>query len=132
MKDSLMRQLSFLWFLIPCSILCVSCSNKPQTPTGFHIEEGFQLKLVSSEPLIKDPVDFDLMNMVRLLSWKCLVILLKINRVVFYYCMTIIMMAYLMTCQYMQKTFNWHLHFTLSGRGIGGSTTVSFVFKGFR
>jgi putative membrane-bound dehydrogenase-like protein len=59
MKDSLMRQLSFLWFLIPCSILCVSCSNKPQTPTGFHIEEGFQLKLVSSEPLIKDPVDFD-------------------------------------------------------------------------
>lgn len=47
----------YLLFVIPFLIL--SCDNKPAVPPGFEIESGFNLELVASEPLIKDPVDLE-------------------------------------------------------------------------
>jgi putative membrane-bound dehydrogenase-like protein len=44
-------------FLVPFFVL--SCKDTPDTPAGFEIESGFNLELVASEPLIKDPVDLE-------------------------------------------------------------------------
>lgn len=41
-------------------VLCVSCVTESiDAPPGFEIESGFQLELVASEPIIKDPVDIE-------------------------------------------------------------------------
>ncbi len=48
-------------FIILSSI-CIglySCNKPHQSPEGFEIEKGFNLELVASEPLIKDPVDLE-------------------------------------------------------------------------
>ncbi len=47
-------------FLITISC-CLACQqqNKVKTPEGFRIEEGFDLTLVASEPLVRDPVDLE-------------------------------------------------------------------------
>ncbi|MCB0688490.1 MAG: hypothetical protein KDC53_18250, partial [Saprospiraceae bacterium] len=46
------------------SILTIlfSCQNTPQPvpPEGFKLEEGFQIELIASEPLIADPVDMEI------------------------------------------------------------------------
>ncbi len=36
-----------------------ACQSPSVVPDGFEIEDGFELRLVASEPLIKDPVDMD-------------------------------------------------------------------------
>ena len=46
-----------LLFVVPFFVL--SCQDTPETPAGFEIESGFNLELVASEPLIKDPVDLE-------------------------------------------------------------------------
>ena len=46
--------------LLLASFFLFSCSQeKRTTPEGFQIEPGFDLTLVASEPLIKDPVDLE-------------------------------------------------------------------------
>ena len=41
-------------------VLTISCNPKEKKlPPGFQIEPGFNLTLVASEPLIKDPVDLE-------------------------------------------------------------------------
>ncbi len=37
----------------------MACQSPTVVPDGFEIEDGFELRLVASEPLIKDPVDMD-------------------------------------------------------------------------
>lgn len=49
--------LRFLLLIVP--FLVLSCNEKPAAPAGFEIESGFNLQLVASEPLIKDPVDLE-------------------------------------------------------------------------
>ena len=48
---------------VPCIVFLISCS-KPDKPAisleGFQIEEGFELELFASEPLIGDPVDMEI------------------------------------------------------------------------
>lgn len=46
-----------LLFVVPFFVW--SCQDTPETPAGFEIESGFNLELVASEPLIKDPVDLE-------------------------------------------------------------------------
>ena len=58
-KRILLRSSFFL--VILCSL--ESCSKKQATPPGFNIEPGFSIQLVASEPLIKDPVDFEFNEM---------------------------------------------------------------------
>lgn len=49
-----------IYFLtIPIILGLVSCKKAQKTPEGFEIQDGFKLALVASEPLIKDPVDFE-------------------------------------------------------------------------
>jgi putative membrane-bound dehydrogenase-like protein len=55
-----MRRLNPTPFLLVIPLLIFSCSKKQsQAPAGFQIEPGFDLTLVASEPLIKDPVDLE-------------------------------------------------------------------------
>ena len=37
----------------------ISCTSKQESLPGFELEDGFNLSLVASEPLIKDPVDLE-------------------------------------------------------------------------
>ncbi len=53
-------RLSFQIIFLLVSLLFFSCNPKKKTvPQDFQIEPGFTLTLVASEPLIKDPVDFE-------------------------------------------------------------------------
>ncbi len=54
MKKTLAILFSVLLILQSCQ-----SPSSSEVPEGFEIEEGFDLKLVASEPLIKDPVDMD-------------------------------------------------------------------------
>jgi putative membrane-bound dehydrogenase-like protein len=47
-------------FLLVVAMVIYSCSPKSkEVPKGFQLEPGFDLTLVASEPLIKDPVELD-------------------------------------------------------------------------
>lgn len=48
-----------LVLLVAVCFVMKSCQPVNNTPEGFQIEQGFDLSLVASEPLIKDPVDMD-------------------------------------------------------------------------
>ena len=37
----------------------ISCTSKQESLPGFELDDGFNLSLVASEPLIKDPVDLE-------------------------------------------------------------------------
>lgn len=51
---------SFRILLLVMAAFIISCNPKKKSNTeGFQIEPGFNLTLVASEPLIKDPVDLD-------------------------------------------------------------------------
>jgi hypothetical protein len=52
MRNRFLAIITFLIFSLSCDFLI-----KP--PSGFQMEEGFQLRLVASEPLIYDPVDME-------------------------------------------------------------------------
>lgn len=43
---------------IMMALVVMACSTQP-APPGFQLEAGFRLQLVASEPVIKDPVDFE-------------------------------------------------------------------------
>jgi len=47
-----------LIILLTC-LFIFSCTEKQTPPPEFKIERGFSMQLVASEPLIKDPVDFE-------------------------------------------------------------------------
>ena len=50
-----LKSILFLGF-----VFIFSCNPKEQVaPQGFQMEPGFNLTLVASEPLIKDPVDLE-------------------------------------------------------------------------
>ncbi len=55
---NMLRQ-SLRCFLLAIPLFIVSCDKKQAPPAGFQIEPGFDLALVASEPLIKDPVDLE-------------------------------------------------------------------------
>jgi len=56
----MVSRLSFQIAFLLVSLLVFSCNPKRKTvPHDFQIEPGFTLTLVASEPLIKDPVDFE-------------------------------------------------------------------------
>lgn len=52
------KQLITYHAIVFCSLVLLSCGDQKKT-NDFEIENGFQLKLVASEPLIKDPVDLE-------------------------------------------------------------------------
>ncbi|HEX8038633.1 MAG TPA: PVC-type heme-binding CxxCH protein [Chryseosolibacter sp.] len=54
----MLRQ-SLRCLLLAVPLFIFSCDKKQAPPDGFQIEPGFDLALVASEPLIKDPVDLE-------------------------------------------------------------------------
>ncbi len=48
-----------MWLMIIYVIFFISCKSKQQSLPGFDLERGFNLELIASEPLIKDPVDLE-------------------------------------------------------------------------
>lgn len=53
-----MRNIFYFFALV----LLLSCQSQPESklPEGFQLEQGFQIELVASEPLIADPVDMEI------------------------------------------------------------------------